>query len=114
MNIYRKVLIGSIVAYILGITVVIFSTLFIPNTIFKWKATLQISTPAIFLIGILCIRQKFEWETYKYVIIGFGLVPLLLTLFRVIPTSVFILTILALGGIYSSSSAKLEELISAT
>ena len=111
MKIYRKVLIGSVVFYILGVSFVTLSTLFIPNTIFKWKATLQISTPAILLIGILYARQKLKWKTYKFFIMGFGLVSLIFTLFQVIPASVFLLSILALCGIYISSSPELKELI---
>lgn len=111
MKIYGKILIGSIVFYILGVSFVTLSTLFFPNTIFKWKATLQISTPAILLIGILYARQKLEWKKYKFIIIGFGLVSMLFTLFQVIPASVFLLSILALCGIYISTSPQLKELI---
>ncbi len=113
MKIYRNVLIGSIVVYVLGVSFVTLSALFIPNTIFKWKAMLLISTPAILLIGLLYARQKLEWNIYKYIIIVVGLVSLILTLFRVIPTNVFILIILALGGIYLNSSPDLKESISA-
>ncbi len=110
MKLYRKVLIGSIVVYILGLSFVTLSAMLVPNTVFKWKETLQISTPGILLIGILYIRHRLAWKTYKVLIIGVGLVTLVLTLFQVFPTSVFILTIVALCGIYISSSPELRKI----
>jgi hypothetical protein len=110
VKIYRKVLIGSIVVYILGLSFVTLSAMLVPNTVFKWKETLQISTPGILLIGILYIRHRLAWKAYKVLIIGVGLVTLVLTLFQVFPTSVFILTIVALCGIYISSSPELRKI----
>ena len=110
MKLYRKVLIGSIVVYILGLSFVTLSAMLVPNTVFKWKETLQFSIPGILLIGILYIRHRLAWKTYKVLIIGVGLVTLVLTLFQVFPTSVFILTIVALCGIYISSSPELRKI----
>lgn len=112
MRIYRKVLIASIIVYVLGVAFVSLSAIFVPNTIFKWKATLQVSAPAVVLIGLLYARQKLEWDQYKYLIFGFGAVSLIAVLFRVIPAGVFILTLLALGGVYLSSSPDFKELVS--
>ncbi len=112
MKMYRKVLIASIIVYVLGVAFVSLSVIFVPDTIFKWKATLQVSAPAVVLIGLLYARQKLEWDQYKYLIFSFGAASLTAVLFRVIPAGVFILTLLALSGMYLSSSPDFRELIS--
>ena len=113
MTTYRKVLTYSVIIYILGITIGPLSVLIFPNTVFRWKESLLISTPAIFLIGIVYLRQYLEWKTYKYVLLCFGLASLILFFIQVIPTIIPVLIILALIGMFISSHPKTEKIISA-
>ena len=113
MKIFRKVLIYSVIVYITGIALGPLSVLIFPSTVFRWKESLQISTPALFLIGILYTHQILLWNTYKYLLLCFGLVSLILYLFQVIPAIVLVLIILALAGIFMSYSPKFRKIISA-
>ena len=113
MKTYRKVLIYSVIVYILGIIIGPLSALIFPNTVFRWKESLLISTPALFLIIIVYLRQYLVWKNYKYVLLCFGLASLFLFFFQAIPTIVPVLIILALVGMFFSSHPKTEKIISA-
>ena len=110
---YRKVLIYSLIIYILGLILGPLSALIFPETGFRWKESLLISTPALFLIGIIYFRQSLEWKTYRTVLLGVGLASIVLFFIQVIPTIIPVLIILALAGMYISSHPKTEQIISA-
>ena len=113
MKTYKKVLIYSVIVYILGIIIGPLSVLIFPNSVFRWEESLLISTPAFFLIGIVYIRQYLVWKTYKYVLLCFVMASILLFFFQVIPTIIPILIILSLVGMFLSSHPKSEGVIQA-
>jgi len=113
MKVYKKVLIYSVIVYILGIIIGPFSALIFPNTTFRWKESLLISTPALFLISVVYLRQYLVWKTYKYLLLGFGLASLILFFFQGVPTIIPVLIILAIVAMFLGSHPKAEKVISA-
>ena len=106
----KRILINSVVVYLLGLILGHLSLVVVPNTIYKWESSIQYWILGLMLIGVLYVRQMVGWIPFQCILLSFGLVAQIMTIFDVIPSALYYFIVLVLVGLYFSSHPNLKDI----